>query len=275
MGTFDSITIDLVGTLFAVESDDPLFLGFIRRLWEPSVVSRSGDPVIIRAERNVDGWTVRLPSELPSEHKDAWQAADGMRYWLLEHALAGAEGIVDLHAAVVTRRGDALLLVGESGVGKSTLTLALVEGGWTFLSDDMAPIGSDDGLIRPFPKPIGIKDNTRWEELGHYWNDRDWPPPPRSSFLISPAALPRVGSHPVRARWVVFPEFDPRSGPSLVAITAAQAVSRCSDFTRRLTASSVSVLSRLCRDASTVAVRYPDSDSAIDLITTLTREESD
>jgi hypothetical protein len=45
-------------------------------------------------------------------------------------------GVVPLHCACVERDGDGLLIAGNSGVGKSTLTAALTQRGHTLISDD-------------------------------------------------------------------------------------------------------------------------------------------
>lgn len=51
--------------------------------------------------------------------------------------LLRALGLYGLHAAgLVARIGCGLLLVGDSGYGKSTLTIGLVRQGWGYLSDD-------------------------------------------------------------------------------------------------------------------------------------------
>jgi hypothetical protein len=50
--------------------------------------------------------------------------------------LAPSLGVIALHAACVVRKGKALLLAAPSGVGKSTISLALALRGWSLLSDD-------------------------------------------------------------------------------------------------------------------------------------------
>lgn len=62
------------------------------------------------------------------------------RYELLEFALftlaSRSQRLVALHAACVGRSGYGVLLLGASGTGKSTLTLACLERGMTLLSED-------------------------------------------------------------------------------------------------------------------------------------------
>jgi len=50
--------------------------------------------------------------------------------------LAPALGLTGVHAGCVVRNGKAVMLAAASGVGKSTLTLALALRGWSLLSDD-------------------------------------------------------------------------------------------------------------------------------------------
>ena len=63
-----------------------------------------------------------------------------------------------VHAAVLERQGQALVLPGPSGVGKSTLCAALVARGWRLLSDEVAMIRPRDGLLQPYPRPISLKN---------------------------------------------------------------------------------------------------------------------
>lgn len=56
---------------------------------------------------------------------------DAMVYILLE-----MQHLVALHAACVMKDGRGVLLVGESGAGKSSLAYACTRRGWTYISDD-------------------------------------------------------------------------------------------------------------------------------------------
>src|SRR6185503_12275833 len=76
------------------------------------------------------------------------QMALGQRRWLL------------LHAASVEKDGRALILTGESGAGKSTLAALLGERGWRLMGDEFALLGLDDGLLRPFPRAISLKNGA-------------------------------------------------------------------------------------------------------------------
>lgn len=65
-----------------------------------------------------------------------------------------------LHAAVLERNGQAVILPGEPGAGKSTLTAALMLSGWRLLSDEMTMIDRDDGLVVPLARPVSLKNRS-------------------------------------------------------------------------------------------------------------------
>jgi hypothetical protein len=62
-----------------------------------------------------------------------------------------------LHAAAVEVGGRVAVLAGPSGVGKSTLTLAAVEAGLGYLSDELAPIDLDTLTVHPYPHALCLK----------------------------------------------------------------------------------------------------------------------
>ncbi len=65
-----------------------------------------------------------------------------------------------IHAASLHRNGQALVLPGPPGTGKSTLCAALVHAGWELLSDEFALISLDDGMLYPLWKPISLKNRA-------------------------------------------------------------------------------------------------------------------
>ena len=92
---------------------------------------------------------------LPKEHAFAllewgmnWCIATFSHHYLL------------LHAAVLERRGQCVILPGEPGAGKSTLTAALSLCGWRLLSDELTIIDREDGGIVPLARPVSLKNRS-------------------------------------------------------------------------------------------------------------------
>lgn len=95
-----------------------------------------------------------------------------------------------IHSACVVLDGEAIILPGESGVGKTTLTLKLLGAGAKYCSDELAEL--DGGLVYPYPKPLYIRS----PKLGYR---RVFSPPlswvaPLKWFRVSTVVFPRRGS---------------------------------------------------------------------------------
>jgi len=71
--------------------------------------------------------------------------------------LAPALDVVGLHAGCVARDGKAVLLAAASGVGKSTLTLALALRGWSLLSDDWTFVAESPTGLRAWGMLTALK----------------------------------------------------------------------------------------------------------------------
>ena len=69
-----------------------------------------------------------------------------------------------VHAGVVGWRNGAVVIPGRSFAGKSTLTMALLEAGASYLSDEYAVIDRN-GLIHPFPRPISLRTEDGCERV--------------------------------------------------------------------------------------------------------------
>lgn len=86
---------------------------------------------------------------------------DVARYLIVREAaeaLCGADRVgAVLHGAAVLQRGSALLILGDSGRGKSTLTQGLVDAGCGFLADDHLPLQVNGRQLLAFPTGSAIK----------------------------------------------------------------------------------------------------------------------
>ena len=66
-----------------------------------------------------------------------------------------------IHAGVVAKDNNALIISGPSGSGKTTLITALLEADFHFLSDDFCPIHEGTRQVHPFPRTIWfVKPNN-------------------------------------------------------------------------------------------------------------------
>jgi hypothetical protein len=71
--------------------------------------------------------------------KAATAQKDYFRYYFLDamvYTLLDTQHLVAIHAACVAMNGHGVLLVGDSGAGKSSLSYACTHRGWTYISDD-------------------------------------------------------------------------------------------------------------------------------------------
>ena len=84
-------------------------------------------------------------------------------------------GSVLLHAGAVEFDGRVVVVTGESGRGKSTLTAALVRAGGAYLTDELVIIEPENLRVRPYPKPLDL-DPTSLELLGL---------PPDDGFVVA------------------------------------------------------------------------------------------
>lgn len=76
-------------------------------------------------------------------------------------ATAGTTGFVRLHAGAVERDGVVVAITGASGRGKSTLTAALVQRGFAYVTDELVAVEPGTGAVVPYPKAIDLDVESR------------------------------------------------------------------------------------------------------------------
>jgi HprK-related kinase A len=132
----------------------------------------------------------------------------GMNWCIASHA----HYYLMLHAAVLERDGHALVMPGDPGAGKSTLTAALMLDGWRLLSDEIALIDRDNGLLYGLARPVSLKnasiDIIRGHDhrsiLGSTAHDTH----KGSVAHLKPTADSVLkASEPVQPAWIIFPRW--------------------------------------------------------------------
>ena len=127
--------------------------------------------------------------------------------------------LITLHAGAVSRNGRGILLLGDSGHGKSTLTLELVaHHGWNYLTDEAGLLDSRQ-IIHPFLKTVSCK------RLGIVSLDPAWTV--RQFGADHQAAVPKAkhgGPAPLHA--VFFVKYSPDKEPCIEPVKKSEALLR-------------------------------------------------
>jgi hypothetical protein len=123
------------------------------------------------------------------------------------------------HAATVTLDGNAHLLVGRSGAGKSTTCWGLQHHGFGYLSDELAPIQLSDMMVYPYAHALCMKAQP---PASYPVPQTGWYTPRGIHIPISPGV---VGPLPIRSIFIV--EYAAgRERPEIFAIGRAEAAAR-------------------------------------------------
>lgn len=144
-------------------------------------------------------------------------------------------GLLVMHAAVVAdAQGNALMMPGFPGAGKSTLCAALVLlRAWRLLSDELTLLDPCRGEVQPHPRPIALK-NTSIEVVRGFGSSQLGPVYVGTrKGDITHAACPHASlaraADSARVRWVVFPRFEAGAPPRIEEVGHAEAFVRISD----------------------------------------------
>ncbi len=184
---------------------------------------------------------------------------------------------LQLHAATLSFEGQGVVLVGNSGVGKSTLAAGLVSRGWTYLSDEFALIDPDTLRLHPFPKAMCIKAGSFdvIERLNlPLWQRRHYVKAIKGAVgYVRPQDFARgVVSSPCPIRFVVFPKYGDGEEPRLYPIPPGHAGFRLVAHVlnrRAFSTRAVSILSEVVRSAECLGLVSGPIEETCELIESL------
>jgi hypothetical protein len=185
---------------------------------------------VLRVDRR-DGWNVVFrDDEVFSATRDPASVADLIVSGLNRMALDLDPSCLHIHAAVFDVQDRGVLLVGESGAGKTTLASALLCAGHGYLTDEMAGVDPIGLIVRPYPKPLTFKINyPDWVRQRVRATDLagagvDGVPQP-----VAASTLGRVQQRSVTAAVVVFPRFQAEAAPQARRVEDLDALARIFD----------------------------------------------
>jgi hypothetical protein len=228
-------TYSLVDCVFRVKYDGSDLSEKIHPLLQhrtPASSLARVDALDVSVVRENDGVAVIADQDLAASCNVIEEAAVTLRACLTQLAVMRSGGLCAVHAGALCRNGRALLLPGDAGHGKSTLSAALAAHGFEMLCDDTALIAGEALLVRSLPTGLCIKRGactvleSRYRQLPSLpeWRRPDGKqvrylmPGQHVPWAEADAALP--------VAWIVFPRYDPSQNTALLPLAKHEALVR-------------------------------------------------
>ena len=132
-----------------------------------------------------------------------------------------------VHAASVEKSGQALVLPGPPGSGKSTLCAGLVSRGWRLLSDELTLLEFPTGDIVPLPRPISLK-NASIDVIRRFSPAAELGPPVHDTakgsvaHMKPPTESVRCAREAAHPRWIVQPRYERGVATQLASLSKAR-----------------------------------------------------
>jgi len=217
-------TFDMLGWHVAVGASSDQALDAARNLlrgFGPIAANADADLPRYDLTQTPEGtWEVRVGGEVVGTGDNLDLALDSLDYLLITGALERRDDIFQLHGAALctpTRRAG-IVLVGESGVGKTTLTLGLMLSGFVPFTDDVALLEPTTLNLQPLRRAFHVNDET-WSLIeglsGPLAREQDLP----SGHFMPP----QWAESPVPVRWIVLLDRSSSSQPRLAPVSQAAA----------------------------------------------------
>ncbi|MBW3578453.1 MAG: hypothetical protein KY462_12070 [Actinobacteria bacterium] len=266
----------LLSYRFAVRTASPSFASLIDRTFGSFRTEQTAgiptyelsedtasDPPRFRVGR---AGNVLLDTDVPERALDvfAWEVMDA--------ATRRCHDRVLIHAGVVARDGQGIVLPAASGSGKTTLVAGLVAAGFSYLSDEMAAVVPATGLVAPFSLALSVKAGS-FDVLTGLLPDL-----PADVRRLLDGRVPvraediRADAHgaPVPARFVIVPHYQPGARTRLQPTTRAQGLGelvRNAFNLDRFGRAGFETLARVVRKASCYRLTVSDLDTAVRTVT--------
>ncbi|MES9900166.1 MAG: PqqD family peptide modification chaperone [Sedimenticola sp.] len=216
---FDAPITAVIGHLELSESAEP--------------ISPSGDALgEIHIATDGDAITIYRNRVAVAHFSDASAIAPTVKSTLLQEAIDNHDYLFYFHSGVLSNGQELVMLPGEAGAGKSTLTAGLANAGMTYYTDEVALLSTESHSLRPFPIALCSK-STAWPVASTLFPGFDQLP----SFIRLDGKCvrytpPQVDpfdpdyDRPLPVRHLVFPKYSPDTSTRLTPVDRVSALQR-------------------------------------------------
>jgi hypothetical protein len=269
---------DVMGDRASLCSDSTEVIAMLDRLNAGFLVTAAAGPpdVSYALWRDEEAGAWRITFRCAQDEASVLQgnlldAIDYVEWHLCDRAIGLRGDLLHIHGAALAGPGRSLLLPGRSGIGKTTLALALALDGMRLLSDDVVFLRPETWVPEAFPRAFHVHDDTlsQLRAMGLLYapenriGDR---------LCISVLGPWRTSPGPPLG-YIVFPRLDLARRPTLERITAAEATLELLRYSKNLGAfprHGLDLVSTLLERVECVVLwRNDDLAGSVDLVRTL------
>ncbi len=174
------------------------------------------------------------------------------------------KNMITLHSGAVSRQGKGILILGESGNGKSTLTLELVANhNWLYLTDEVGLLDNFN-VIHPFLKTVSYKRECV-VTIDPTWEVRQF-------GIDYQVAIPKEKHGcPVLLKAVFFVKYSPGAEPCITPIKKSESLVRLmnSQIGRAKSVATVEQMAEVVKAVNSYQIFHNNASEAARLITEL------
>jgi hypothetical protein len=148
------------------------------------------------------------------------------------YLLLGASVVTDIHAGCISKQGKGILLCGDTGAGKSTLSYGCARAGWTYTSDDTCYLLNYSDPPRVIGHSHRVRFRPEAKTLFPELRKRDVTPrmEGKPSIEVSVSELPLLDtSNEANVCAVVYLHRSPSAPPALIPLPHGSATQRLSN----------------------------------------------
>ncbi|MFK4505733.1 hypothetical protein IQ17_04722 [Bradyrhizobium daqingense] len=191
---------------------------------------------------------------------------------LTDRLIRSDRSVFALHAASLAKNGAGLLLCGEAGAGKSTLTLQLVDAEFQYSGDDVVLV-NDDGTACGVPFALTLKEGS-WEWLSASRSNWDGVTHRRADGAhVRYLQVPNAHNGSLSVNWIIFLNRVASGSPKLTALNQLDSMKRLIEGAfaadGRLSTTGFSALKGIVSGARSFLLTYCEAVEARELLVDL------
>lgn len=226
---------------YQVSTNSPSIAECLQHIFAGFQTSTASNPITFTIQQNPDR-TIQVDPKF-EESKTYTTIDEFISHfeWQLVRMAFDRMPFLGIHSGGVVYQSKTILFPGQSGKGKSTLTLGCALKGWGLLSDEMVFIRPNTTHAYAFPRVLCIKnDGHIFQSLDthHILQQPHIAQMLNNSLCVSPQALrtiPQSQTCPIDL--IVFPNYHPSQTTKLVPISPVKSLSQLLALTYKRTQS--------------------------------------